>query len=456
MNGIVKMAAGPALALLAVAVGHRAGLEPPALGTAAVTALCAAWWVTEAIPIPATSLLPFAVLPLLGILSPKTLAEAYGHPLILLLLGGFLLSAAMERSGAHRRLAIVLVRAIGVGSGRRLVLGFMLSSALLSMWISNSATTLMLLPIALAVLQEPQNIDSAKPLLLGIAYASSIGGLGTPIGTPPNVVFMAVYREQVGVEMSFLDWMKVGVPAVLLLLPLAWWILVRNMPRERVAMTLDRGGFRVQERRVLWVFILTAVCWITRTEPFGGWSALIPDARADDSTVALGAVVLLFLLPDGGGGRMLDWDAARRIPWGLLLLFAGGIAIAKAFDASGLSAELGLGLAALTDLPMFVMILGLCLGVTFLTEVTSNTAVATLLMPILAAAATSSQLDPKSLMIPAALSASCAFMLPVATVPNAVVFGTEHIRMGDMIRVGLRLNLLGALAITLLCSALLR
>lgn len=455
MKATLKMTSGPALALGVAGIGMSSGLGAQAVATAAVTALCAGWWVTEALPIPATSLIPFAVFPVLGVLSPTQLATAYGHPLILLLLGGFLLSTAMERSGAHRRLAIALVRGVGSGSGQRVVLAFMLTSALLSMWISNSATTLMLLPIALAVLQEPRNVGIAKPLLLGIAYAASIGGLGTPIGTPPNLVFLAVYREQVGIEMSFLDWMKVGVPASMSLLPLAWWILTRGMRPQRIEMELVQGRFTAHERRVLWVFLFTALAWVTRTEPHGGWSALVPWVRADDGTVALLAVVLLFALPNGSGERLLDWETARRIPWGLLLLFAGGIAIAKAFDASGLSNALGDRLSQLSTLPTFAMVLGLCLSVTLLTEVTSNTAVATLLMPILAAAAVAGQLDPKLLMIPATLSASCAFMLPVATVPNAVVFGTEHIQIGDMARAGLRLNLLGALLLAVLCMVVL-
>ncbi len=454
MGPPIKLAVGPLLALVAWLSCWSAGMPTPAVWTASITALCAAWWVTEALPIPATSLIPFATFPLLGIMSPKELAAAYGHPLILLLLGGFMLSAAMERSGAHRRLAIALVRAVGEGSGHRIVLGFMLTSAALSMWVSNSATTLMLLPVAAAVYQEGRNRALTKPLLLGIAYAASIGGLGTPIGTPPNVVFMGVYREQVGGDLSFVDWMKIGVPAVLVMLPIAWWSVTRGMQGGEYGMKLTSEPWRARERRVLWVFAVTALLWMTRKEPFGGWSAFVPWSSADDSTVALAAVVALFVLPDGDGQRMLDWSAARSLPWGLLLLFAGGIAIAKGFDASGLSESLGAILSHLVAVPRVVMILGLCLGVTFLTEVTSNTAISTLLMPILAAAALAAGIDARALMIPAALSASCAFMLPVATVPNAVVFGTEELEIRDMMQAGLRLNLLGAVALTVVCSLL--
>ncbi len=455
MPSTYKLILGPALALMVAALSIWADLAEAAVWTAAITTLCATWWVTEAIPIPATSILPFALFPLLGVLDPKTLATAYGHPLILLLLGGFLLSAAMERSGAHRKLAINLIHAIGGGGGRRVVLAFMLTAAFLSMWVSNSATTLMLLPVALAIIRDQPDDKLQQPLLLGVAYASSIGGLGTPIGTPPNVVFMAVYQEQIGIQMTFLEWMKMGVVVVVVLLPIAWWLLTRRLETGPMTLTVGRRHWEVQERRVLLIFGATALLWMTRNEPLGGWSSLVPSSSADDGTVALAAVCLLFILPDGRGSRMLDWEDARKIPWGLLLLFAGGIAIAKAFDSSGLSLELGNALATFTELPTPLMVLAIALCVTFMTEVTSNTAISTLLMPILAATATSTGMDARLLMIPAALSASCAFMLPVATVPNAVVFGTDRVPMAQMARYGLRLNLLGALAITLICSVML-
>jgi sodium-dependent dicarboxylate transporter 2/3/5 len=443
------------LALGAVVVSLGAGLPAPAIWTAGVTTLCAVWWVTEAIPIPATSLLPFALFPVAGVLAPKQLAAAYGHPLILLLLGGFLLSAAMERSGAHRKLAVKLVSAVGHGGGSRVVLAFMLTSAALSMWVSNSATTLMLLPVALAVIRDQPDTRLERPLLLGIAYAASIGGLGTPIGTPPNVVFMGVYQEQVGIEMTFVEWMKIGVVAVVVLLPIAWWVLTRKLDTEPIELDIEARDWQVQERRVLIVFAITALLWMTRKEPFGGWSRFFPSSSADDGTVALIAVCLLFILPDGRGSRMLEWSDAKRLPWGLLLLFAGGIAIAKAFDASGLSNALGNALAGFVHMPTFVMMLSIALVVTFLTEVTSNTAISTLLMPVLAATAVSANVDARLLMIPAALSASCAFMLPVATVPNAVVFGTERIPIRVMARTGFILNVLGAVALSLICTILL-
>jgi solute carrier family 13 (sodium-dependent dicarboxylate transporter), member 2/3/5 len=443
--------------LLAVAVGLLCALlgQPPAIAwTAAVTALCAIWWVFEPIPIAATSLVPFAVLPFAGVLDAKKAAAAYGHPLILLLLGGFLLSGAMERSGAHRRLAVAMVRAVGAGSDRRVVAGFMLATAALSMWVSNTATVLMMLPIATALIEGGERRPLALPLLLGVAWAASIGGFGTPVGTPPNIIFMGVYRELVGQEVGFLQWMRVGVPAVALLLPMAWWVLTRELRGRSPLRLPEPGPWRPAERRVLLVFLAVALLWVLRTEPLGGWSALLGLPGPDDGTVALLGAAALFALPDGGGGRLLDWPTAQRLPWGLLVLFGGGIAIAGAFESSGLSAGMGrflaedLGIAAW---PPLLMMLAVCLLVTFLTEVTSNTATTTLLMPVLAAAGLGAGIDPALLMIPATLSASCAFMLPVATAPNAIVYGTGLVHTADMARLGLRLNLLGAAGLAVLC-----
>ncbi len=448
------LALGPLLGLVAFALASHFGLARPAAWTAAVTTLCAVWWVSEPIPIPATSLIPFAAFPLLGVLDHQAVSTAYGHTLILLLMGGFLISTALERSGAHRRLALGMLRLVGATSGRRVVLGFMLATALSSMWISNTAAVLMMLPVALALL-ERDKAGLGPALLLGLAYSASIGGLGTPIGTPPNVIFMGVYREVAGREVSFLNWMQIGVPVVAVLLPLCWWVVTRKLDAKVSLSVPEVGPWQPAERRVLWAFGITALAWITRTEPFGGWSGLFGVPGVSDSTVALAAAVALFLIPDGRGGALLDWPTAQRIPWGLLLLFGGGIALAKAFEESGLSKSLGALLGGVAGLPTFVMLLSVCLVVTFLTEVTSNTATATLLMPILAATAVGVGLDPALLMAPAALSASCAFMLPVATAPNAIVFGTERVTASQMARTGLVVNLVGALVISTLCVMLL-
>lgn len=427
------------------------GLDEKPATAAAITLLTVIWWVSEAIPIPATSLVPFALLPMFGVVDHKTVASSLGSHVILLLMGAFMLSKAIEKSGAHQRLAVYMVRLVGVSSGRRLVFGFMLATGLLSMWISNTATTLIMLPIALAILAHVDNKELKVALILGIAYAASVGGIGTPIGTPPNVIFMGIYEEHTGREFSFLSWMKIGVPIVLIALPIMAWWLTRNVKLEQEIKLPEQGEWRIEETRTLWVFGLTALAWITRKEPFGGWSDFLDIPIAGDSTVALFAVVLMFLIPNGKGSRLLDWDTAKTIPWGMLLLFAGGIAIAKGFVASGLSQILGEWMSSLANLPVIFMILTICLVVTYLTEITSNTATATLLMPILAVAAISAGYDPMVLMIPAAMCASCAFMLPVATAPNAIAYGTGELEIKDMVKEGAILSLILSCLIAVAC-----
>ncbi|MBA6380699.1 MULTISPECIES: DASS family sodium-coupled anion symporter [unclassified Colwellia] len=427
------------------------GLAEKPATAAAITLLTVIWWVSEAIPIPATSLVPFALLPLLGVVDHKTVASSLGSHVILLLMGAFMLSKAIEKSGAHQRLAVYMVKLVGVSSGRRLVFGIMLASALLSMWISNTATTLIMLPIALAILTHVDNKELKVALILGIAYAASVGGIGTPIGTPPNVIFMGIYEENTGREFGFLSWMKIGVPIVLIALPIMAFWLTRKVKLDHEIKLPAQGEWRSEEKRTLWVFGLTALAWITRSEPFGGWSDLLNVQIAGDSTVALFAVVLMFLIPNGKGSRLLDWDTAKSIPWGMLLLFAGGIAIAKGFVESGLSQILGEWLSSLANLPVIVMILTICLVVTYLTEITSNTATATLLMPILAVVATSAGYDPMVLMVPAAMCASCAFMLPVATAPNAIAYGTGELEIKDMVKEGAILSFILSCLIAIVC-----
>jgi sodium-dependent dicarboxylate transporter 2/3/5 len=442
------MVAGPVSALALFLALTAASWAPAPAITAAVTLWCATWWIFEPIPIPFTSLLPLAIFPLLGILTPAQVGQAYGSPLILLLLGGFILSTAMADSGAHRRIALYLVHLFGGASARGLVLGFMAAAALLSMWISNTATTLMLLPVALAVLDRSEQ-KLAIPLLLGIAYAASIGGIGTPIGTPPNLVFMQVYGNEFGETPSFPEWMTWGMPVVIMFVPLAGLWLTRGVRLERPVELPAVGEWGSYERRVLLMFSLTALAWMTRQEPFGGWSALFGLPQANDASVALLAVVAMAMIPDGQGGRLLHWESAVKIPWGVLVLFGGGIAIASAFVETGLADIMAGNLSALADLPVWLLVLCVCLFVTFLTEVTSNTATASLLMPLLAATAQATGIDPMLLMVPAAMSASCAFMLPVATAPNAIMYGSGKFTIRDMARAGFVLNLIGAGVITL-------
>jgi len=440
---------GPALSLVLYSMLTVTGWDFAPAVTAAITLLCALWWVFEPIPIPFTSMLPLALFPLLGILTPTQVAHAYGSPLILLLLGGFMISTAMSDSGAHRRIALFMVNLFGGGSARGLVLGFMTASALLSMWISNTATTLMLLPVALAVLDQADR-RLAIPLLLGIAYAASLGGLGTPIGTPPNLIFMQVYSDQFGQPPSFPQWMSWGLPVVALLVPCAGLWLTRGIKMSSRIQLPQVGRWTPAEQRVLILFSLTALMWITRQAPFGGWSQWLGLPQANDASVALIAVIIMAVTPNGDGGRLLRWEAASAIPWGVLILFGGGITIASAFISSGLADHIAAQFTVFAKMPVWLMILLICLAVTFLTEVTSNTATTSLLMPLLAAVSVATEIDPLLLMIPATLSASCAFMLPVATAPNAVIYGSGRLTIKDMARAGLSLNLAAAMVITII------
>jgi sodium-dependent dicarboxylate transporter 2/3/5 len=445
MNG-ARIIGGLAFGALCGAASLAGGLSGPIAWTIAITALTAAWWMSEAMPIPAASLTPFVGFPLAGVLDEKDAAGALGSFVIILLMASFMLSKSLERSGAHRRLALYMIRLVG-NSGRSLIFGFMFASALLSMWISNSATALMLSTMALAILAQGGNPRLAAPLLLGIAYASSLGGTGTLIGTPPNLIFADAYEKATGTEFSFTQWMKVGVPIVFIGVPLMGLWLTRGLKGVTAPALPETGPWRKDEARTLLVFAGAMFFWITRTEPFGGWSRLFGMPGSGDATVAVGAVIAMFLIPNGKGGALLDWKSAGDIPWGMLLLFAGGICIATAFRASGLDLLIGDSLGGVATLPVFWMMLGICLVVTFLTEITSNTATANLLMPVLAAVAVGAGIAPELLMIPAVISCSCAFMLPVATAPNAIIYATDLVTIRQMAREGFVLNFIVALVV---------
>jgi sodium-dependent dicarboxylate transporter 2/3/5 len=450
-----RIIAGLICALAAGALARLMGQPDAIVATAAVTTLTAVWWVSEALPIPAASLVPFALFPMFGVLKHQEAASALGDHVIILLMGGFMLSKGLERSGAHERLALYMLRLVGA-SGRRLVLGFALAAALISMWISNTATTLMLTPIALAILARTADRSLDAPVLLAIAYAASIGGVGTLIGTPPNVIFAGAYARATGLEYGFLEWMKTGLPVALIGAPVAALWLARNVrSKERIALP-DPGPWTAAEIRTLAVFAGAILLWVTRTEPFGGWMALTGIAGAGDGTVALLAVVAMFLIPDGRGGALLDWKSAGDIPWGMLLLFAGGICIALAFEKSGLSTLLGTALGGAGGAPLFLLMILICLGVTFMSELTSNTATATLVLPVLAAGAAGAGIAPELLMAPAAMAASSGFMLPVSTAPNAIVYAYGRFPMSRMAREGAALDFAFAVIISAVCFAVLR
>ena len=437
--------------------------------SAAIGVWMAVWWMTEAIPIYATALLPLLLFPLTGAASAKAAAGPYGHHLIYLFLGGFIIAQAMERWELHRRIALKALQYVGTAP-RAIIGGFMGITALLSMWVSNTATAMMMLPIALSVShwigQNQSDAQAGKfepALLLGVAYAASIGGMGTLIGTPPNLFLASFLRDQ-GVEISFIRWMGIGLPVVLILLPLTWLLLTKlifkcgtapidNSRSLCQAAYKTLGPFSPGERNTLIVFILCALLWITR--PLLNrmtLGALQPLSGLTDSGIAILGTLLLFLLPVNRQTRekTMDWEHAKKLPWGVLLLFGGGLSLAAALQANGVSAFLAAHVSGLADIPALLIILLVTAMMIFLTELTSNTASTVTFVPLLYAAATGLGLHPLSLTVPAALAASCAFMLPVATPPNAIVFGSGKIKMAQMIRAGLWLNVLGIGVITLL------
>ncbi|RBP49771.1 SLC13 family permease [Arenicella xantha] len=447
---------GPIMALSLYTILLSNGLNHSACATAAITLLTAWWWATEALPIPATSLLPFTLFPLMGVLDHKTAASGLGSHIIMLMLGGFMMAKALERTGAHQRFAVLILRRVGPNSAKRLVAAFMLSGALLSMWVSNTATCLMLMPIALACLKQVNQPKLTAPLIIAIAYTCSIGGIATLVGTPPNVIFAGVFVEVIGREFGFLDWMKIGVPVVLVLLPVTWLWLTRNVSGECSVTLPNATPWSNDEKRVVWVFALIVFLWIFRSQPFGGWTGLLDASGIGDSTVALLGAALMFVVRSERGGGLLDWPTARSIPWSILLMFGAGITIAKAFFESGLADLIGAQMSGVVGaLPIYVVMLMICLGITFFTEINSNLATTTLVLPILAATAASTGMAPELLMIPATISASCAFMLPVATAPNAIAYATEQISVRQMLREGLVLNILFAFIISALCYVIL-
>jgi sodium-dependent dicarboxylate transporter 2/3/5 len=455
---------GPLLFVLALLFFHPPGLGPEGRAIFAATLWIAAWWVTEAIPIAATSLLPIVLFPLLGGLDIRTTSAAYGHPLIFLFMGGFIIAAAIERWNLHQRIALNIIYRLG-NQASSLILGFMLATALLSMFISNTATAVMMMPIGIAVAKQLAGQGARLPafekaLMLSIAYAASIGGVATIIGTPPNLVLIGVLEELYQKRISFAEWMLIGLPISVVLLALSWLYLVRvafplskaKLPggKDEVGRQLQAlGQISFEEKLVLLVFSATALAWILR--PF----LLNPFLPAlDDTIIALGGALAMFLLPARRAEkfqppRLLDWETAVRIPWGIILLFGGGLALAEGFKNSGLAEWLALQLGLLSNLPLFALLLAIVLGVNFLTEVTSNVATASMILPILAAIAEGLGMPPMMLMAGAALAASCAFMLPVATPPNAVVFGSGYLSIPDMVRTGIWLNLVSSLVVSL-------
>jgi len=482
------LCAGLAYALLPDSYPSSSGEPLPftsaGRATAAVTVWMALWWLSEAIPVYATALLPLVLLPLLGATPMRAAAAPYAHELIFLFMGGFLIALAMERWGLHRRVALATLRLVGDGASN-VVGGFMLVTALLSMWVSNTATAIMLLPVATSVIAlvagqhgaaspEAALADHDSPvrpfalcLLLGIAYGASIGGMGTPIGTPPNVLLLSYVKTELGREVSFVRWMSVALPLVAVFLPLAWLLLTRvlypiRLPRIEGGRRLvsealaELGPMARGERVVLAVFLLAATLWITRPLLTGlELGGFVPLAGLTDAGVAMLAAMLLFVTPVERAPRRfaLDWDTAIRLPWGILVLFGGGLSLAAAIRANGVGELLASQVVGLAGTPSLLIVLAVVTLIVFLTELTSNTATTATLVPVLAALAPGLGLDPMLLIVPAALGASCAFMLPVATPPNAIVFGSGLVRIPEMSRAGFWLNWVGIVLITILAYA---
>jgi sodium-dependent dicarboxylate transporter 2/3/5 len=449
--------AGVVLAAAVFAGAWQAELTPAQCWTAAVAALCATWWILEALPMPATSLVPLVVFPVTGVLSEREAAAAYGHPIVMLFLGAFMVSKAVERWGAHRRIAQAMMACIGSTSGPRVVLAIMLATTLCSFWINNTSIALMMLPVALAVIEQDKSGKLAVPLLLGVAYCASIGGIATPIGTAPNGVFQSNYEKVTGHTVPFHHWIVLGGLVAMLMMVAAWIVLAWRVRGVSSIKIETSGKWTSPQRRTLVVFGLAALAWITREVPYGGWSdwlrPMVGATRAGDTTVAVAAALAMFLLPSGEkkGQRLLDWNTAVSIPWGVLILFGGGIALAAAFELSGLSTVMGEKVTGLSSWPLLATIGVLCLATTFFSEVTSNTATANLLMPILASTAVANGMEPALLMFPATLANSLAFMMPVGTPPNAIVYASGQLRIIDMVRYGLVLNLVGVVVVTLVC-----
>jgi sodium-dependent dicarboxylate transporter 2/3/5 len=470
-----------------------AALSETARATAAIVALMAVWWMSEALPLAATSLIPIVALPLFGVLPIADATAPYASPTVFLFMGGFMIALAMQKWNLHKRIALLVMRVIGT-QPRQLILGVMVATAFLSMWVSNTATTLMMLPIGISVLalvarpsagsaeadggpdsgpvsdmfEDKDTKNFATSLMLSIAFAATIGGLSTLIGSPPNLILAGFAEESLGVTIGFADWMKIGVPLSAVFLVIAWFLLTRVIYPTRLSTVV--GGKNVLHAEleklgpmsrgewvVLGVFVSAAVLWVSRESLSGSETvtSILPFmANLDDSTIAIGAALALFLIPasrsNGTTSMTLDWRTAQAgIPWGVLLLFGGGLSLAKAVQESGLSEYIGTQVGGFSVLPVVLMIAAVSVVILMLTELTSNTATAATFLPVLGGVALGLGIDPMLLLVPAAFAATCSFMLPVGTPPNAIVFGSGYVTMGQMVRAGLWLNAIGVVLITL-------
>ena len=447
---------GPLLFFIILFGGPIEGLPQAAQAVLASTVWIALWWVFEVVPISVTALLPIILFPMAGGLALSTTTAAYGHKYIFLYMGGFMIAIALEKWNLHKRIALFIINIVGTNI-QRIVLGFMLATAFLSMWISNTATSVMMLPIGVSIVKQLKDSPMTTPdesatfgkmLMLAIAYSASIGGIATLIGTPPNLVLAGVISEVYDVEISFLQWFIFGFPLSVLLLFSAWYFLTQiafnikmnEFPggREEIKrLQLALGPMSYEEKVVATLFGMTAFCWISRSYLL---QSIFP--ALDDTIIALFFGILLFIFnAQKKGEKLLHWEEALKMPWGIILLFGGGMALAKGFDTSGLAVWIGSQLNSIQGFSFLLVVLFVVILVNFLTEITSNLATTAMLLPILAPLALQLEVHPFILMVGAATAASCAFMLPVATPPNAVVFGSGYLKISDMVRVGIGLNI---------------
>lgn len=446
---------------------------------AAVALLMAIWWVTEVVPIYVTALLPLALFPLLGILEAGETSENYGNKYVFLLLGGFFIAKAFEVHNLHQRLALIIIKILGT-SRRMIILSFMVATAILSMWIANVSVALIMLPIALALIskipESHKNDQFGLALMLAIAYSASIGGTGTLIGTPPNLIFVGVIEKIFpdAPEISFFQWMLLGIPLVTIFLPITWFYLIQyfgikgNFPGSKDIIDQELkslGRITTAEKRILIIFSITALAWVFRKDfqfdnfiIYGWASRLGIDHLVHDATIAIIAAILMFLIPSGythDSGKseirkLLDWKSASQVPWGVVLIVGGGYALADGFTKTGLADWMGMELTMIADFPVLLLVMSIIIILTLLTEITSNTATTNIFLPILASMAIASQIHPYLIMIPGTIACSCAFMLPSGTGPNTVIFGSGKVTIPQMAKCGLGLNLIGVVVVTLI------
>ncbi len=457
----VGLVLGPALCVGMLIFGATQTAMPPAAWKVAAVGLwMAIWWASEVVPVAATAFLPLVTFDLLGIAPMSEVAPSYAHPIIYLFLGAFMLAIAVEKWSLHRRIALWILARTGT-DGKRLILGFMLVGALLSMWMTNTSTTMMLLPIAASVgaliaeqaapEQDGDIREFQIALMLALAYSTTIGGLSTLVGTPPNVFLAGFLEDTYGIRIAFADWMMIGVPLSMMLLPLGWWVLTSFVYRVNIPassqtqdviarMRDDIGAMKAPEKRVGLLFLAVILLWMFRST-LSGLSGL---EGLSDAGIVMAAALLLFVIPSGsvGGGPLLQWPDVSRLPWGVLILFGGGLSLAAQVSGSGLALWLGEGLSGLGSMGLIVIVLAAAGLVVFLTELTSNLATAATFLPVVAAIALQSGIDPLVLCVPVTLAASCAFMLPVATPPNAIVYSSGVLRIPDMVRAGFVMNLI--------------